>query len=300
MEMLHLRYFVAVAEELNFSAAARRLQMATSPLSQRIRDLERELGSRLFDRDTHHVALTAAGETLLPIARGILDEVNAIPWKLREAAGTQRDTLQIGMPPGVHPDLRARIGELADRVQDRIDLQRWPGSHAALIDAVRAGELALTVAWLPVPDPALDFVPVLSERVGAVVSAAQFAGRDSVGLAELADFAYVTVTEGGYSQLNTLHRELERRGIRKSIPLAGSDFSGVSEIVSAGDTFALSMLNNSAMHAYRVADTTVLPFTDFAPHLETALVWRADRAGDGALKDLLSAIRETFSEPLER
>jgi DNA-binding transcriptional LysR family regulator len=105
--MLHLRYFVAVADELNFSAAARGLHMATSPLSQRIRDLEHELGQRLFDRDTHHVRLTKAGETLLPIARDILDQVNSIPWRLREASGPQRTTVFLGMPAAIHPDLRA-------------------------------------------------------------------------------------------------------------------------------------------------------------------------------------------------
>ncbi|MFD0508420.1 LysR family transcriptional regulator [Streptomyces chiangmaiensis] len=73
LEMFHLRYFVAVAEELNFSAAARRLHMAASPLSQRIRDLEKELGHRLFERDSHSVTLTPAGEALLPLARDVLE-----------------------------------------------------------------------------------------------------------------------------------------------------------------------------------------------------------------------------------
>ncbi|MFF8785946.1 LysR family transcriptional regulator [Streptomyces sp. NPDC015125] len=101
--MLHLRYFVAVAEELNFSQAARKLHMAASPLSQRIKDLERELHQTLFDRTTHHVELTPAGAALLPMAREVLERVNSIPWRLREAVRPQRTTLLIGMPSGVHP-----------------------------------------------------------------------------------------------------------------------------------------------------------------------------------------------------
>lgn len=101
--MFHLRYFVAVAEELNFSAAARRLHMATSPLSQRIKDLERELDHRLFERDTHRVALTPAGEALLPIARDVLEQITSIPWRLHEAAAPGRSTLFVGIPSGVHP-----------------------------------------------------------------------------------------------------------------------------------------------------------------------------------------------------
>ena len=79
-----LRYFVAVAENLSFSKAARQLHMATSPLSQRVRDLERELGTALFERDSHHVGLTAAGAALLPIAKDVLGRFDDIPWRLRE------------------------------------------------------------------------------------------------------------------------------------------------------------------------------------------------------------------------
>jgi DNA-binding transcriptional LysR family regulator len=79
MEMMHLRYFVAVAEELNYSAAARRLHMATSPLSQRIKDLERDLGYQLFDCSTHHVTLTPAGVALLPMAREVLAPLADLP-----------------------------------------------------------------------------------------------------------------------------------------------------------------------------------------------------------------------------
>ncbi|MGI8311510.1 LysR family transcriptional regulator [Saccharopolyspora hattusasensis] len=70
--MFHLRYFVAVAENLSFSTAARQLHMATSVLSQRVRDLERNLGAVLLEQDSHHVQLTNAGTALLPIAKDVL------------------------------------------------------------------------------------------------------------------------------------------------------------------------------------------------------------------------------------
>ncbi|WP_351236082.1 LysR family transcriptional regulator [Streptomyces sp. NPDC002133] len=85
-------------------AAARRLHMATSPLSQRTRDLERELNHRLFDRDTHRVTLTPAGEALLPIARDV--SRSSIPRRLRETTRPGRSTLFMGNPSGLHPRLR--------------------------------------------------------------------------------------------------------------------------------------------------------------------------------------------------
>src|SRR5690348_6156626 len=76
MELRHLRYFIAVAEELHFGRAAHRLQMAQPPLSQQIRQLERELGVQLFERTTRYVRLTSAGQALVIPAQKVIDDVD--------------------------------------------------------------------------------------------------------------------------------------------------------------------------------------------------------------------------------
>ena len=78
MELRHLRYFVTVAEELNFSKAALRLGMSQPPLSSQIKQFERELGLQLFDRSTSRVTLTEPGRTILFSARQILADADAL------------------------------------------------------------------------------------------------------------------------------------------------------------------------------------------------------------------------------
>ncbi|AIJ26267.1 LysR family transcriptional regulator [Amycolatopsis methanolica] len=299
MEIFHLRYFVVVAEELNFSRAARKLHMAASPLSQRIKDLERELGHRLFRRSTHRVELTDAGAALLPLAREALEHFNAIPWRLREALGPRHRMALIGVPAGLHPDLRARVQELEERCRDRFDLKRWPGRTSDLIEAVHDGRLSLALVRLPVSDPALEVVRVLSEPLGAVVPADRFDGRDALSLTDLVDLPYVPVPpEAQPVYFEQLDQELRAAGVKKRLKPPQTDYSGVAEIVASSLGFTVSMLDpRSPMRNYSVENVAVLPIADFRPELQTGLIWRRDRACPGAeLAGLVADAREVFRQ----
>jgi DNA-binding transcriptional LysR family regulator len=85
MELRHLEYFVAVAEELSFTRASRRLHVVQSGVSSAIQSLERDLGAALFDRDRHRVELTDAGQALLPPARATLAAAEAAREVVAEA-----------------------------------------------------------------------------------------------------------------------------------------------------------------------------------------------------------------------
>ena len=96
MELRHLRYFLAVAEELHFGRAAARLHMAQPPLSQQIRQLEEELGVRLLDRNTRRVELTDAGAAYLERVRAVLAEVDQAGEEARRVAAGLQGRLVVG------------------------------------------------------------------------------------------------------------------------------------------------------------------------------------------------------------
>lgn len=137
MELRQFRYFVAVAEELNFGRAATRLRIASPSLSQQIKALERDLGVQLFDRDRRSVALTPHGESLLPGARKLLAQAD----ELRQQAAGLRSTepVRLGFVTWRPADLAERTSEVA---QLRVDAWLLP-SHA---QAARVAENSIDLA----------------------------------------------------------------------------------------------------------------------------------------------------------
>src|SRR5271170_4764980 len=101
MELRHLRYFVAVAEEENVTRAAERLHVSQPPLSRQIRDLERELGVELFRRTAKSLALTEAGKIFLVEARAVLLRAEQAVLTVRTVAAGERGRLRIGYAPSL-------------------------------------------------------------------------------------------------------------------------------------------------------------------------------------------------------
>jgi DNA-binding transcriptional LysR family regulator len=120
MELRHLRYFVAVAEELNFTRAAHRLHISQPQLSQQIRQFEEEIGVRLLDRTRRRVVLTQAGQAVLGEARNTLAQANRIPAVAHRTAQGLGGTLRVGFSsaaahtvlPGVVRSFRSKVPEV--------------------------------------------------------------------------------------------------------------------------------------------------------------------------------------------
>jgi DNA-binding transcriptional LysR family regulator len=145
MELRQLRYFVAVAEELNFGRAAERLRIAGPSLSQQIKALERDLGVQLFDRDRRSVALTACGEALLPRTRALLDQADELR---RSAVGmAASEPLRLGYVNWRPADLASRVSRVT---QVHVDAWVMP-SHTQAARVADHG-IDLAICWVRTAD----------------------------------------------------------------------------------------------------------------------------------------------------
>ena len=115
MELRHLRYFIAVAEELSFSRAAERLSVSQPPLSRQIRDLEDELNVKLFERNHQEVKLTTVGQALLIRARGLVREAELLRTRAHQMEGEAYEELQLGYAPA---PTAAMISGILSRYQE--------------------------------------------------------------------------------------------------------------------------------------------------------------------------------------
>lgn len=186
MELRHLRYFIALAGSLNFTRAAERVHVTQSTLSHQIRQLEEELGQRLFDRVGRRVSLTEAGDAFLGYAGRALQEIDQGVGELKTPSASMSGAVRIGtihtfnldlIPDcvarflGRHPTVRVAVEELhADAIAERL----------------AAGELDLGIAYKPASHKELRFEPLFNEQLVLAVAASHpLAGRKRIRMIEL-------------------------------------------------------------------------------------------------------------------
>jgi DNA-binding transcriptional LysR family regulator len=169
MELRHLRYFLAAAEELNFRRAAVRLRIAQPALSVQMRQLETEMKAELFSRAARGITLTDAGKVFLEQARRILSDVNRSVALAQYAANGDIGHIVVGHNG---PAELLAFPKIVPAFRDK-----WPKIHLSFenfrtpqqIERLRRGELDLGFVWLPVPPGEFDVIELMSVPVGVVL-----------------------------------------------------------------------------------------------------------------------------------
>ncbi|MFB6618769.1 LysR family transcriptional regulator [Streptomyces sp. NPDC085524] len=195
MELRTLRYFVAVAEELHFGRAATRLHMSQPPLSRAVKQLEAEVGARLFTRSPTGVTLTPVGTVLLDEARALLDHADRVRVRVSAAAGAATITIGIlgdGTDPGV-----SRLAAAFRRSRPGIDVRIREADLSDPTCGLRAGLVDVALTRAPFDETALTVRTLRADPVGVVLRADDpLARRDGLQLAELSDRRWFRFPQG--------------------------------------------------------------------------------------------------------
>ena len=192
MELRHLRYFVAVAEEGSLSEAARtRLHTAQPSLSRQLRELEDVVGVQLFERRPRGIVLTQSGMRFLEHSREILARIDEA---VNDARGV-RTVLRVGSLPGLEPEVLPRVTQLAQAHAPDVEVRIVSAPSPGLVEQLRASELDMALMRQVEDATDLHFELVGSHRIVIVLPADHgLAREDAVSFEDLRDQTYIAVS----------------------------------------------------------------------------------------------------------
>lgn len=292
MELRHLRYALAVADELHFTRAAQRLGIGQPPLSQQIKLLEQELGTQLFHRMTRGVELTEAGAAFMPHARAALAAAQEAATAARRAARGEVGSLAIGFTSSAsfNPRVPRIIGTFREQFPD-LTLRLVENTTARLLDQLREG--AIDVAFLR---PALGETDGLrlhrlpDEALWAALPARhRLAGAKAIDLVDLAGEAFILYPRGnGRLLYDSIIAACRNAGFSPRIAQEAPQMASTVNLVAAGVGVALVPESMCQLHAHGV---TYVPIAGDGPKAQLMAAHARDRPMAPALRHFLQGVQ---------
>ncbi|MGR0319843.1 LysR family transcriptional regulator [Agromyces sp. ZXT2-3] len=237
MNLEQLRSFVEVARFGNFTRAAEELYLAQPSLSRQIAALEQSLGAELFHRARGGSTLTAAGETLLPLARRMLADADSVRRELAELAGLERGRVRLGATPTLCISLVAEVLRAFHAAHPGIELHLSEQGSRGLLDELGSGELDLALIVTSDGTTAERFAvtPLLVEELVVVSSAAlpPMTDGDAVALAEVARLPLVAFSTT-YDLRGATDAAFRSAGAEPEVVLEGAEMDAVLRFVERG------------------------------------------------------------------
>ncbi len=292
VELRRLRYFVAVAEELNFSRAAQRLCMAQPPLSTQIKQLEQELGVRLFDRTGRRVRLTHAGRLLLEEAQSIFVQVEQTVRVVREAGQGEIGRLSLGFIPAASNDILPEILREFRSRSPKVELFLHEMMPDRAVQSLHDKRIDVSFLFLPREDEIVRCKIISREPlVVALPETHPLASEPRLEMQALADEDFVLParysTPSLYGKVTDICRQagFTPKAIQKEVGLMQT----IICLVAGGIGVALVPASLQNLNRKGVVYREV---QDLMPIVEMGVVWRRDDDTDPVLNSFLNVVDE--------
>jgi DNA-binding transcriptional LysR family regulator len=295
MDLRRLRSFVAAAEELSFNRAAQRLRIAQPPLSNQIKQLEEELGVRLFERTSRGVRMTEAGEALLEEARRIFVQVDQTVNLVRRVGYGAVGRLTLGFVPSASNEVLPPIlHSFRDRYPD-VELFLREMRPDRVVQRLHDKQIDVGFLYLPLDDASLNIECVSREPlVLALAESHPLASKARVELQALAEEPFILPARypmpGLYGQVTEVCRQagFVPKAVQKDVWLMQT----IVGLVAGGIGVALVPASLRNLHRRGVVYKSVY---GLSPTVELGVVWRRDDPGV-VLNSFLQAVRERFQD----
>lgn len=247
MELRHLRYFIAVAEELHFARAAERLHIEQSPLSRAIKDLEYDLGVQLFERTTRSTHLTWAGQVFLDEARRVLSTLEQAKASAKAAATGYRGTLRVALSDGIAQPRLASLLALCREEEPEVEIRLFESTLAQQLKGLRSNLYDTGFTHVPEVSDGVIAQPAWSDPLVIAVPARHpLLAHKRIPLEELIRYPLVLchpeTCAGGHGQIERILRTVDAEPI---VAEYVSNFDLMLTLVAAG--YGLSFVNEAHM-----------------------------------------------------
>lgn len=268
-----LEYFVAIADEGSFHAAARACHVSQPGLSAQIRQLEETLGLRLLERDRRQVLVTPAGEEILVRARRILAEVQHLVEAARVHDRPLSGQLRLGVIPTVAPYLLPRVLPRVRKRYPDLRLRLHEGQTAHLLERLGHGELDVLILALEAELGPVETLPLFEDPfVVAVPRTHRLAKRKVVSERDLVE-ELVLLLEDGHCLRDQALSFCNRAGVEEAEEFRASSLPTLVQMVAGGE--GITLLPSLALPVERKAGgLAIVPFRKPAPFRTIGLAWR--------------------------
>lgn len=297
VELRHLEYFLAVADNRSFTAAAKRLHVVQSGVSATIKALERELGTELFVRGPAGVALSPAGEALRPHARTTLDAARAAKDAVSAARGTLRGTVTVGTLTSITViDLPTVLAELHARHPEVVvHLRAASAGSAGLASQLRDGDLDVAFLVFTGPPPSdLQARLVASVPLLLVVPAHHpLARRKAVPLADLAGMSFVDGPPG-YGNRTVVDTAFAAAGVERTVAVEVADIGTAATCIRKG--LGIGFLSWSILEGIDSSGLVSVRVTGHDLQWRLYVATSATRPVSAATRALLALMEEVADE----
>ena len=290
MELRQLEYFVAVAEEANFTRAAERVHVAQPAVSAQIAKLERELGEPLFDRARREVQLTAAGQAVLPHARAALAAAADARTAVAELSDLVRGSVTIGTVTAHDVDMPSLLAQFHE-AHPHVDITLGTANSDALIEGIRTGQLDAAIVSVGADLPSGLAAVVVTDQpiVAAVALDDPWHRRRTLRLEDLAGRAVIALPVGAGIR-NQFDRACADGGVDVHVAFEASTPHALADLAARG-------LGVAVLPQSMVRSRTDLHLITLMPALRGRLVfaWRAGGPMSPAARELVNMARRLLA-----